>query len=80
MEVSITQFRRQIFDLVGKAMEGTEVWVVHKGKRFRIVPEDKPVNKLDRITPMQIALVDLEKAPSMLEEMEREWEKDWETL
>jgi hypothetical protein len=80
MEVSITQFRRQMFDLVGKAMEGTEVWVVHKGKRFRIVPEDKPVNKLDRITPLKIISDEGIEGVSFLEEMEREWEKDWETL
>lgn len=80
MEVSITQFRREMFDLVNQAMDGAEVWVTHKGRRFRIVPEGKPVNKLDRITPMKIALVDLHKAPSMLPEMELEWEKDWETL
>jgi prevent-host-death family protein len=80
MEVSITQFRRQMFDLVKQAMDGAEVWVVHKGRRFRIVPEGKPVNKLDRITPMKIALVDLDKAPSMLPEMQLEWEKDWKTL
>lgn len=80
MEVSITQFRREMFDLVNQAMEGAEVWVTHKGRRFRIVPEGKPLNKLDRITPMKIALVDLAKAPSMLPEMELEWEKDRKPL
>ena len=80
MEVSITQFRRQMFDLVGKAMEGTEVWVVHKGRRFRIVPEDKPKSKLDRIMPLKIISDKGIEDVSFLEEMERDWEKDWETL
>ena len=54
MEVPITQFRRDIFSLVNKALEGDEVWVTHKGRRVKIVPEGKPVSRLSRITPMQV--------------------------
>ena len=38
MEVTITQFRKQLFTLVDQAMQGTEVWVKHKGRRFRLIP------------------------------------------
>jgi prevent-host-death family protein len=41
MEVSITQFRRRIFDLVNQAMDGKEVWVMHKGRRFKVTSETK---------------------------------------
>jgi antitoxin (DNA-binding transcriptional repressor) of toxin-antitoxin stability system len=53
MEVPITQFRLKLFDLVNQALEGKEVWVSHKGRRVRIVPEDAP-SKLSRVTPMDI--------------------------
>ena len=36
LEVTITQSRRDLFTLVNQAMEGTEIWVKHKGCRFRI--------------------------------------------
>jgi prevent-host-death family protein len=81
MEVSITQFRRNLFDLVNKAMAGDEVVVTHKGGRFRIAPE-KPVDKLSRITPMVVINPDgpgLEDE-SWKEEMRLEWEKDWESI
>ena len=82
MEVSITQFRRNIFDLVNQAMGGVEVWVTHKGSRFQVVPEVKPVSRFSRITPMEIINPDSseEDELEMKREMQREWEKDWELL
>lgn len=82
MEVSITQFRRQIFDLVSKAMEGGEVWVSYKGRRFRVAPDEKPKSRLSRITPLQV-INPKSKARDedvLREEMVRAWEKDWSTL
>ena len=86
MEVPITQFRKNIFALVSQAAEGKDVRFTHKGKRFRIVPEDVAVDKLSRITPMQVLVdenFDLDdpafKAERMAE-MEKEWEKDWSQL
>ena len=78
MELSITEFRRNIFSVVEKAMDGSEVWVKHKGRRFRIMPEGAP-SKLSRITPMDIIApgVDLED-DSWKEEMMREWERNWD--
>jgi hypothetical protein len=80
MEVPITQFRRDIFSLVNQAFDGSEVWVTHKGRRFKVVPEGKPVSKLSRITPMDVINYEaggLENT-GLLEEMTREWEADWE--
>ena len=86
MEVPITQFRREIFSLVNQALEGQEVWVTHKGRRVKIVPEGKPVSRLSRITPMEV-LVDPNfdiNDPAFRAEwmamMEKEWEKDWAEL
>ena len=40
MEVPITQFRREIFDLANRALEGETITVAYKGKRLRIVPDE----------------------------------------
>jgi antitoxin (DNA-binding transcriptional repressor) of toxin-antitoxin stability system len=86
MEVPITQFRRQIFALVAKALEGGEVWVTHKGRRVKIVPEEQPARRLSRITPMEVMVdpnFDMNNPAFKAEwlvEMEKEWEKDWADL
>lgn len=86
MEVSITQFRREMFDLVNQALDGAEVWVRHKGKRFRIAAESEPASRLARITPMEILnpdapdLNDPKLKAELMAEMEREWEDDWSVL
>jgi prevent-host-death family protein len=80
MEVPITQFRRNIFNFVNQAMDGSEVWVTHKGRRLKIVPEGQPVSRLSRITPMEVinyAEGGLENT-GLLEEMTRAWEADWD--
>ncbi len=78
MEVPITQFRQKLFDLVNQALDGKEVWVSHKGRRLRLVPEHAP-SKLSRITPMQIIVsgADLED-DSWKAEMARDWERKWD--
>ena len=78
MEVPITQFRQKLFDFVNQALDGKEVWVSHKGRRLRLVPEHAP-SKLSRITPLQIIVpgADIEDG-SWKEEMMREWEQKWE--
>jgi antitoxin (DNA-binding transcriptional repressor) of toxin-antitoxin stability system len=78
MEVPITQFRQKLFDFVNQALDGKDVWVSHKGRRLRLVPEHAP-SKLSRITPMQIIVpgADLED-DSWKREMMREWERKWD--
>ncbi len=78
MEVSITQFRREIFSFANQALEGGEVWFTHKGRRLKIVPEGKPVSRLSRITPMQIVNTGGPSDADILAEMTRAWEADWE--
>jgi len=83
MEVPITQFRREIFTLVNKALDGNEVWVSHKGRRLKLVPEGQPASRLSRITPMDILIpetLDLNDPAlkaEMMAEMEKAWNKDW---
>ena len=79
MEVTMTQFRRDLFNLVEQAMNGVEVHVTHKGKSFTLKPDGPPVDKLSRLTPMDIIVGDLDDRPDK-EEMRREWERDWADL
>jgi antitoxin (DNA-binding transcriptional repressor) of toxin-antitoxin stability system len=78
MEVPITQFRQRLFDLVNQALDGKEVWVTHKGRRLRLVPEHAP-SKLSRITPLQIIVpgVDIEDKSWKIDMM-RNWERKWD--
>jgi hypothetical protein len=86
MELPITEFRRQIFSLANQAIEGEEVWFTHKGRRIKIVPEDQPVSRLSRITPIEIInpetpdLLDPVLKDQRLEEIQKAWESDWEEL
>ncbi len=78
MEVTITQFRRDLFKLVEQVMAGNEVHVTYKGKSFSLTP-DEPVDRLSRITPLDGIIGDLDDRPDK-EAMRLEWEKDWAEL
>jgi hypothetical protein len=83
MEVPITQFRRDIFALANRALEGETITVAYKGKRLRIVPEIDPATRFDRLTPLQIInpdFPDIMDDAAMKAEMQAEWEKDWEDI
>lgn len=82
MEIPITQFRREIFTVVNQALDGNEVWISHKGRRVKLVPDGEPVSHLDRITAMDIvnsgqpgSSDDALKAETMLR-----WEQDWNRI
>jgi antitoxin (DNA-binding transcriptional repressor) of toxin-antitoxin stability system len=79
MEISITQLRKNLFEVVNQAMEGKQVWVTYKGRRFRIAPEDPPPSRLDRIVPLDLINNSVDDS-SLLEEMTRAWERDWDEL
>ncbi len=80
MEVTITQFRRDLFSLVTQAMEGTEVWVKHRGRRFKLTPEKKPGSKLSRLTKRDYIINEDIPEDALLKEMTRAWEKDWDEI
>ena len=81
MELTITQFRRDLFNVVEQAMNGMEVHVMHKGKGFYLKPDAPPEDRLSRIVPMKVIVGDLEEAQTQLmKEMEAEWEQDWAEL
>lgn len=79
MEVPISQFRRNLFSIVEKALDGKEVWVKHKGRRVRLLPENQSTSKLSRITPMEIIApgVNFEDS-SWKSVLMSEWERKWD--
>ena len=82
MEVSITKFRREMFELVNQAMRGQDVSIVYKGRRLKIVPDEPTGSKLSRITPLQVISpgVTTLDDQDLKEEMERALEQDWKAL
>jgi len=86
MEVSITEFRRQICTLANQALDGEDVWFTHKGRRIKVVPEGQSASRLSRIAPVEIInpespdLLDAGRKAEMMVEIEKAWEKDWESL
>jgi len=81
MELSITEFRCSLFEVVAKVLAGEDVVVTHKGKRFRVVPEI-PVDRLSRLTPLHIQNPETPESAerALRTEMEQAWERDWAEL
>jgi prevent-host-death family protein len=80
VEVTITQFRRELLSLVDQAMDGAEVWVTHKGRRFKLTPEKRPKSKLTRLTKRDYIINEDVPADALLKEMTKAWEKDWDEI
>ena len=80
MEVTITQFRRELFTLVNQAMDGAEVWVTHKGRRFKLEPEKRKGSKLARVTKSDYIINENIPEDALLKEMTKAWEKDWDEM
>ncbi len=82
MEVTISLFRRELFHLVEQAMQGEPLYITHRNRRFRIVPEGISQTGVEALTPLQIInpkAPDLDD-PSWKNEMIKEWEEDWAEL
>ncbi len=79
--MTISQFRKNLFQLVERAGKGQAVQFAYKGVRYCLVPETAPMDKLDRITPLAADLFDgtpeelLEASRKMSEEIMADWEK-----
>ena len=80
MLVTITEFRRSLFQLADRALQGEPVEFTHKGIVFKVIPEI-PTSKLSRLTKESVVAsgATLDTA-ELLKEMEAEWEKDWSEI
>jgi antitoxin (DNA-binding transcriptional repressor) of toxin-antitoxin stability system len=80
MPVTITKFRRNLFQFADQALKGEPVEFTHKGVVFKVVPET-PMSKLSRLTRETVVVPGASLDTSdLLKEMEAEWEKDWSEI
>ena len=82
--MTITEFRRNLFKIVERVIDGETVEFVHQGTTVRLViPEGSAPSKIERLTPRQTANVKMtEKQQRTAEKklqtkMWAEIEKDW---
>jgi hypothetical protein len=79
---TITQFRKELFQLADQALSGEPVAFKYRGIIFHVMPEKKQ-SKLDKLAGQNVLAegVDLEQAGKELTAiMEREWLGDWSEL
>jgi hypothetical protein len=82
MPATITQFRKDLFHMADKALNGENVEFTYKGVLFKVTPQEKQ-SKLENLVgePVLAPGVDMEAASRELAaEMESEWLNDWTDL
>ena len=83
MKVTITEFRKNLFKLVERVIDGDSVEFTHRGATIRLVVPEGPSSKLDRLTPRQITNPEMTEKQhraaqrKMQAEILAEMEKDW---
>ncbi len=81
VKVTSTEFRKNLFQIVERVLQGELVEVAHKGRLIRLVPENKP-SKLSRLRQRDTingTLEDLDRAQQQLdEELRASWENKWD--
>ena len=80
MKVTSTEFRKNMFQLVERVLQGELVEIVHKGRLVRLVPEVQP-SKMSRLVQRDTingTPEDLELAQQELDdEMRTAWTRKW---
>ena len=83
VKVTITEFRKNLFKLVERAIAGESVEFIHRGTTIQLVIPETSSSKLARLTPRQITNPDMtEKQHRTAErrieaEILAEIENDW---
>ena len=80
VKVTSTEFRKNLFQIVERALQGEFVEVTHKGRLVRLVPGDKP-SKMSRLIQRDTihgTPEDLDQGQRQLDiEMRTSWEEKW---
>ncbi len=80
MTFSITEFRKNLFQIFERAFEGELVEVVHHGRKLRLVPEEPP-SKLSRLVKHDTLTIPADQLAAAIDEMNQEamaeWERKW---
>ena len=83
MKVTITEFRKNLFELVEKVIAGESVEFVHLGTTIRLVVPEGRSSRLDRLTRRRIANPDMTYKQHRVAERKlraeilADMEKDW---
>jgi antitoxin (DNA-binding transcriptional repressor) of toxin-antitoxin stability system len=81
MKLSTTEFRKNLFQIVERVLQGELVEVAHKGRSIRLVPEDKP-SKMSRLVQRDTingTPEDLEREQQELDdEVRKSWDNKWD--
>jgi prevent-host-death family protein len=80
MKVTSTEFRKNLFQIVERALQGEFIEVSHKGRLVRIVPGEKPakMSRLIRRETINGTLEDLDRSQQQLDtEMRAAWDDKW---
>jgi antitoxin (DNA-binding transcriptional repressor) of toxin-antitoxin stability system len=82
VKVTSTEFRKNLFQIVERAIQGEFVEVLHKGRVVRLVPGDRP-SKMSRLIQRDTihgTLEDLDRGQQQLDdEMRTSWDQKWDT-
>ncbi len=80
MTVNTTEFRKNLFTLVDRALRGELIEITHKGQTIRLVPASQPskMSRLVKRNTIKGSLDDLAKAQQELDDdMRQSWENKW---
>ena len=80
MKVTTTEFRKDLFRIVDRVLQGEFVEVAHKGRLIRLVPADQPgkISRLIHRDTISGTPEDLDRAQRELDgEMRTAWEEKW---
>ena len=86
MSITITEFRRDLFNLVDRVIAGETIEFRHRGTTIRLVVPESRSSRLDRLTPRQVTnpkMTNKEQRAAekrMRAEMFAEIERDWAEL
>jgi prevent-host-death family protein len=80
MTITATQFRRQLFEMLERALKGETVEITHHGRSFQLVPKERQ-SKLARLVKHDVLVGSLEEVETALDGIGREsaalWERKW---
>jgi len=79
MPVNITKFRRDLFQLADRALQGEPIEFIHKGVVFKVVPAIRAA-KLSRLTRETVVAPGADLDTALFREMQAEWQKDWSEI
>ncbi len=82
VKVSTTEFRKNLFSLADRALEGELIEIVHKGRNLRLAVQDAP-SKMARLAPDPLLKgvnpADIEKAlKEISKQANAEWNRKWD--